>query len=57
MLEQRSGNLKTDEVVIAVRGIAFLCDFENVKAEFRLYVGERVIFIGYGIAVFFFSLG
>src|ERR1700730_1968132 len=57
LLQKWSGDLKTDEVVIAIRRIALLSDFENVKAKFCLDVRERVIFIGNEVAVLFSQLG
>ena len=52
LLENRAGNFETDEVVIAVRSVAFPRDFENVKTKFRLHVRKLVVLKQNAVAVF-----
>src|SRR2546429_5903283 len=43
LLENRAGNLESNEVVVAVRGVAFPRDFKNVKTKFGFHMGQPAV--------------
>src|SRR5579864_8175332 len=57
LFEERGGYLKPDEIVIAIGSVTPLGHFQDIETEFRLDVGQRIIFVGDGIAVLLLELG
>src|SRR5437870_2146065 len=52
LLENRAGNLESNEVVVAVRGVAFPRDFENVKTKFGFHMCQPAVLKRNAVAVF-----
>ena len=52
-IENRASDFETDEIVVAVRSVAFPRNLENVEAEFGLHMRKPAVFIGNAVAVFF----
>src|SRR6266571_3755347 len=52
LFEGCARNFETDEVMIAVRSVAFPCDFKNVKAKFGFHMCQPVVFKRNGVAEF-----
>ena len=53
LIENRTGNFKTNEVMVAVRSVAFLGDLQNVEAKLGLHVSQPAVFIRNAVTVFF----
>src|SRR5437588_589799 len=43
--EKRLGNLKADEIVVRVRLVAPLGNFQDIESKLRLQVGRRIVFL------------
>src|SRR5436853_2733661 len=52
LLENRAGNLESNEVVVAVRGVAFSRDFKNVKTTFGFHMCQPAVLKRNAVAVF-----
>ena len=52
LIKNAARHFKTDEIVIAVRGVALPRNLENVEAEFRLDMGEPGVFVSNAVAIF-----
>src|SRR4029077_1990374 len=57
LLEERNRHTKPDKIVIVIRGVTALSNFQDVESEFSFYVRQLVFFVGDRVAVFFLEMG
>ena len=47
------GHVETDEIMVLLRVVAVLCDFQHIKAEFRAQMSFTVVFVRNPGSIFF----